>query len=76
MGQGGYFFDFVLVSLVGAGPVVGEGFWAGEFVVGRWGGDDVAVAGYLAGEAGDGAGDLGVGSIEGLEVETKGSGPW
>ena len=29
----GYFLDFVLVSLVGAGTVVGEGFWAGEFVV-------------------------------------------
>ena len=52
-----HFFDFILVALVGTRPVVGEGFWACEFVVGGGGGDDVAVAGYLAGKAGDGAGD-------------------
>lgn len=46
-------------------------------MVGRGGGDDVAVACYLAGEARDGARDwMGVGSIGGLEVEMEGSGPW
>lgn len=47
-------------------------------MVGRGGGDDVAVAGYLAGEAGDGAGDCGDWSIDGVEVEVemKASGPW
>ncbi len=65
-GGGAYFFDFVFIPFVGTGPVVGEGFRACEFVVGRWGRDDVAVAGYLSGESGDGAGDWGDGSIGGL----------
>ena len=43
--MGPYFFDLVLVSFVGAGAVVGEGFGACELVVGGGGGDDVAVAG-------------------------------
>ena len=42
--------------MVCTGAVVGEGFGAGEFVVGGRGGDYVAVTGYLAGEAGDGTG--------------------
>ena len=53
-----YLLDFVVVACVGSGPVVGEGFRAGEFVVAGGGGDDVAVAGDLAGESGDGAGYL------------------
>ena len=72
-GARGYFFDFVLVPFIGTRAVVGEGFRACEFVVGGGGGDYVAVAGYLAGEAGDGAGDWGDGSIEGLGADTRGS---
>lgn len=53
--------DLVLVALVGAGPVVGERLRAGELVVRRDGGGDVAVAGDLAGEAGDGPGHYGGG---------------
>ena len=52
----GYFFDLVLVSLIGTGPVIGKGLGAGEFVVGGGGRHDVAVARYLAGEAGDRSG--------------------
>lgn len=48
-------FDLPGVALVGAGDVVGQGLGAGEVVVGRRRGDDVALAGDLAGEAGDGA---------------------
>lgn len=50
--------DFPLVALVGAGHVVGQGLGAGKVMVAAGGGDDVALAGDLAGEAGDGAGDL------------------
>lgn len=57
--MGGYFGDLPLVALVCAGAIVGEGLGAGELVVGGRRGDDVALAGYLAGEAGDGAGDYG-----------------
>ena len=46
-----------LVALVGAGDVVGEGRGAGEIMVAAGSGDDVAMAGDLPGEAGDGAGD-------------------
>ncbi len=60
-----YLFDLVFVSFVGAGAVVGEGLRAGEFVVGGGCGDDKTVAGELAGEAGDGAGYWGFGSIGG-----------
>lgn len=52
------FFNLIFVALVGAGAVVGEGLWACEFVVGGGGSDNVAVAGYLAGEASDGTGYL------------------
>ncbi len=46
-------------------------------MVGGRGRDDVAVAGYLAGESGDGAGDWGDGSIGGFcGLEGKGEGPW
>jgi hypothetical protein len=48
------------VSGVCAGAVVGEGFGAGELVVGGGGCDDVALGGDLAGETGDGAGYFGV----------------
>lgn len=51
--------DFPLVAGVGARAVVGEWLWAGEFVVRAGRGDDVALRGDLAGEAGDGAGDCG-----------------
>lgn len=47
-----------LVPLVGAGHVVGQGVRAGEVVVAARGGNNVALAGNLAGEAGYGAGDL------------------
>lgn len=48
----------VRVAPVGAGDVVGQGLRAREVVVRARRGDDVAVAGELAGEAGDGARDL------------------
>lgn len=41
-------------------------------MVGGGGGDYVAVAGHLAGEAGDGTGHWGFGSIEGLGVGEEG----
>lgn len=47
-----------LIALVGAGHVVGQRLRAREVVVGAGRGDDVALAGDLPGEAGDGAGDL------------------
>lgn len=49
--------DFPLVSFVGVFGVVFQGLRAGEFVVGGGRGADVALAGDLAREAGDGAGD-------------------
>lgn len=52
-----HLFDFVFVSLVSAGSVVGEGFRACELVVGGWGGYYVAMSRYLTGETADGAGD-------------------
>lgn len=54
-----YLGDLPLVALVCAGAVVGEGLGTGELMVGGWGGDYVALACYLAGEAGDGTGDWG-----------------
>jgi len=51
-----YLFDLPLVACVCAGSIVGEGFRACEFMVGRGGCDDVALGGDLTGEAGDGAG--------------------
>ena len=56
-----YLVDLVLVPAVRVGGVVLERLGAGEVVVGRGGGDDVALPGYLTGEAGDGAGDFGAG---------------
>ena len=53
-----YLLHLPLIPLVGAGYIVGQSFWAGEVVVAAGRGDDVALAGDLAGEAGDGAGDL------------------
>lgn len=50
--------DFPLVALVGTRHVVGEGLRAGKVMVAAGGGDNVALAGDLAGEAGDGAGHL------------------
>ena len=73
-----YLFDLVFVSFVGAGAVVGEGLRAGEFVVGGRGRDDKTVAGELAGEAGDGAGYWGFGSIgeRGWRLGREGGRPW
>jgi hypothetical protein len=50
---------FPLISLVGSWAVVGQGFWTGEFMVGRGGGDYIALRGDLAGEARYRAGHLG-----------------
>ena len=61
-----YLFDLVFISLVGTVPVIGEGFWACELVVGGWGGYYVAMASYLPGEAGHWAGHLADGSIGGV----------
>lgn len=71
-----YFFDLVPVPQVCAGGVVGEGFGACELVVGRGRGDDVALAGDLAGEAGDGAGHCGglVGWVNGVSTAVGGGG--
>lgn len=52
-----YLFDLEAVAAVRVGGVVAERVGADKVVVGRRGGNDVAVAGDLAGEAGDGAGD-------------------
>ena len=76
---GHYFFNLVFVSLVRTGAVIGEGFGAGEFVVGGRGGDYVAVTGYLAGEAGDGTGywaDLGQLKEWSGEMGKGGGEPW
>lgn len=67
--------DFPLVARVGAGDVVGEGLWAGEFVVGGGGCDDVALSGDLAGEAGDRAGywwvEISICCVEWVRMESK-----
>lgn len=47
-----------LVTLVRSGHIICQGLRAGEVVVAAGRRDDVALAGDLAGEAGDGAGDL------------------
>jgi hypothetical protein len=47
-----------IITLVGAGPIVRQGSRTGEFVVAGGSSANIAVAGYLAGEALDGAGDL------------------
>ena len=49
--------DFVFVSGISAWGVVREGAVICEFMIGRGGSDDVAMACYLAGEASDWAGD-------------------
>lgn len=52
-----YLCDLPLVALVRARTVVRQRLRAGELVVRGGRGDDVALAGDLAGEARDGAGD-------------------
>lgn len=49
---------FPLIPLVGAGHVVSQRLGAGKVMVAARCGDDIALAGDLAGEAGDGTGDL------------------
>ena len=49
--------DLVFVSGISAWAVVREGVIICEFMVGRGGSNDVAMACYLAGEASDWAGD-------------------
>lgn len=53
-----YLLHLPLVPLVRARHVVGQSLGASEVMIRAGGGDDVALAGDLAGEAGDGAGDL------------------
>lgn len=48
--------DLPFVSGICARAVVGQGLWAREFVVGRWGRDDVALRRDLTCEARHGAG--------------------
>lgn len=48
-----YLCDFPLIACVGAGAVVSKRLGAGELVVGRRCGNDVALGCNLAGEAGD-----------------------
>lgn len=55
-----YFLNLVLVSAVRVFDVVFQGLWARKVVVGRRRGDNVPVAGDLARESGDGAGDCGM----------------
>lgn len=52
----GYLGNLQLVSLVRPWSIIGQCFGSDELVVGGWGGDDVALTGNLAGEAGDGTG--------------------
>lgn len=54
-----FLLDFPFVAVVRTGSVVGERLRASELVVAGWCSDDVAVACYLAGKAGDWAGDCG-----------------
>ena len=51
-----YLHNLIPIPLIRAGPIIRQGFRACEFMVRGRGGDDVAVAGDLAGEAGDRAG--------------------
>lgn len=53
-----YLLDFVFVSGVCAGGIVGEGFRPGEFMVGGRRGDNVALTSYLPGKPLDGPSDL------------------
>lgn len=64
-----YLFNLPGVALVGAGDIVGQGLWAGEVMVGRGRGDDVALSCDLAGEAGDGAGHCRLVSLSSREDE-------
>lgn len=52
-----YLVNLILVAAVGVLHVVLEGLWASEVVIGGGGGDDVALAGNLAGETGNRASD-------------------
>ena len=58
MGGGACLFDLPGIALIGARNIISQCLRAGEIVVRAWGGDNVALAGDLAGEAGDWAGDL------------------
>lgn len=52
-----FLLNFPFVAVVRARSIIGQRFGTGEFVVAGWCCDDVAMAGDLAGEAGDWAGD-------------------
>lgn len=58
MGGGACLFDLPGIALIGARNIISQCLRAGEIVVRAWGGDNVALAGDLAGKAGDWAGDL------------------
>lgn len=47
----------ISIPLIRSGDIVCQRLWTCKFVIGRWGCDDIAVTGDLAGEAGDGAGN-------------------
>ena len=49
--------DLPLVAIVRSRTIVSKWLWAGEFVVAGGCCDDVAMAGYLAGKASNGASD-------------------
>jgi hypothetical protein len=68
-GEGKY---LPVVSGICSGTVVGEGFGAGELVVGGGRRDDVALGGDLAGEAGDGAGHFEVSGDPSREENNRG----
>lgn len=53
-------FDLPLVALISTGDVVGQRLRASKVVVAAGGGDDVALAGDLAGESGYRTGDCAV----------------
>ena len=56
-----------LIALIGSGDIVGERLGAGEVVVAARGGDNIALTGDLASEAGNGAGHcLGVKTLSAL----------
>ena len=49
--------DLIFIAGVRTWNIIGERFWAGEFVVGRWCCDDIALTCDLACEACNGAGN-------------------
>lgn len=50
--------DLPGIALVSAGHIVSQRLGTREVVIGAWRGDDIALAGDLAGEPGDWPGDL------------------